>query len=371
MKTCGIVAEYNPFHNGHRYHLQQAKIKSEADLMIVVMSGNFVQRGEPAILDKWKRASCAVQNGADIVIELPYLYSTQAASQFAHGAVSLLKTAGVDFISFGSECGNLENLQEIAETSINPDHLHEALDHGMSYPKAYSLLTSEMLPNDILALCYLKEIQGSSIQPVLIQRTSDYLSDELSTDASAMAIREALFAQKDILNTTPMKEDLEHSYLPRWDVYYPYLRTFLLTSSKEQLEQFFLFQEGIENHLKKNAQWSSTWNEFLSSSVTYRYTAGRIRRTCLQAMVQLTKQEVQKLPLLDTLHILAFNENGRKWLHEKRKEDIRIASKFSDIPYPWRSLEYRTSLLYASVFPEEERKEILQKEIQGAMYIRN
>ncbi len=370
MKTCGIVAEYNPFHNGHQYHLQQTRMQSGTDLIIVVMSGNFVQRGEAAILDKWKRAACAVQNGADVVIELPYLYSTQAATQFAHGAVSLLKTAGVDCISFGSECGNLENLQEIAETSINPDHLREALDNGMSYPRAYSLLTSEMLPNDILALCYLKEIQGTGIQPILIQRTSDYLSDELSTDASAMAIRQAMFAGNDISGSTPMQEGLAQAFLPQWEAYYPYLRTFLLTSSKEQLERIFLFQEGIENHLKKNAQWSSSWQEFLSSSVTYRYTAGRIRRTCLQAMVQLTKQEVQKLPALDTLRILAFNDNGRKWLHEKRKEDVRIASKFSDIPYPWRTLEYRTSLLYASIFPEEKRKEILQKEIQGAMYIR-
>ncbi len=110
MKTCGIIAEYNPFHYGHAYQIKQTREKTNADIIIAVMSGNFVQRGEPAIIDKWKRAKAAIENGVDVVIELPYIYATQAGSQFAHGAVTILKCANVDYISFGSECGNLENL---------------------------------------------------------------------------------------------------------------------------------------------------------------------------------------------------------------------------------------------------------------------
>ena len=136
MKTCGIVAEYNPFHYGHKWQIEQARKLSGADLIIAVMSGNFVQRGEPAVLDKWKRAECALRNGVDVVIELPYRDATQSASHFAYGAIELLKLAGADAICFGSECGNLENLQEIADTPVNPDHLHMSLKQGMSFPKS-------------------------------------------------------------------------------------------------------------------------------------------------------------------------------------------------------------------------------------------
>lgn len=370
MKTCGITAEYNPFHNGHAYHIRETRKISGCDAVIVVMSGNFVQRGEPAVISKRARAEAAVKNGADVVIELPYLYSTQSAAQFAHGAVSLLKLAGVDQISFGSECGNLENLREISETSVNPDHLHVAMDTGMSYPRAYSLLTSAMYPNDILAVSYLREIAGTDIEPVIIPRTSDYLGEQMSENTSALAIRKALHDHEDISGSTPMADELTGAFHPFWEHYYPYLRTFLLTSSREQLSGLFLFQEGIENHLQKTALECSDWNSFLNSAVTYRYTAGRIKRTCLQAMTQFSLREKNKLPPLDTLRILAFNETGRQWLHDMRKSGIRVASKFSDIPYPWRSLEYRTTLLYASVFPEEQREEIIRSEIQGPSYIK-
>ena len=192
MKVCGIIAEYNPFHNGHRYQIEQARKLSGCDMVIAVMSGNFVQRGEPAIIDKWKRAKAAIENGVDLVIELPYFYATQSASKFAYGAVELLKIAKVDYISFGSECANLENLQEIADTSLNPDNLRESMQTGMSFPRAYSLLTGSMEPNDILAVSYLKHLKESNIQPVIVQRTSGYLSPEISENASALAIRKAL-----------------------------------------------------------------------------------------------------------------------------------------------------------------------------------
>jgi len=120
MKVCGITAEYNPFHNGHRYQIEKTKEKTGADVILAVMSGNFVQRGEPAVIDKWERAKAAVLNGVDVVIELPNIYALQAASRFAHGSVTLLKAAQVDCISFGSECGNLENLQESQKRPSTP-----------------------------------------------------------------------------------------------------------------------------------------------------------------------------------------------------------------------------------------------------------
>ena len=370
MHTCGIISEYNPFHNGHAFQIQKAREMSGADTIIAVMSGNFVQRGEPAVIDKWKRAEAAVRNGADVIIELPYFYAAQSASQFAEGGVNVLKHAGVDSICFGSECGNLENLQEIADTPVNPDHLQEALDSGMSYPKAYSLLTSKMYPNDLLAVSYLRAIKGTCIKPYLLQRTSGYLDETMKQNASALAIRRALQTGASLQGSTPMEETLKNSFLVWPEMYYPYLRTFLLTSSRQQLEELFLFSEGMENLLVKNAQKYDNYKDFLNACTNYRYTASRIRRCCLQAMNQVTKKEVHALPDYDCLRILAFNDQGRKWLAEQRKKEKRIAAKFADVPYPWRQMEYRTTLLYTSVMPEEERKRILELEIQGAHYIR-
>ena len=370
IRTCGIISEYNPFHNGHAYQIKKARELSGADCILAVMSGNFVQRGEPAVIDKWKRAEAAVRNGVDVVIELPYFYATQSASRFAQGGVEALKIAGADAICFGSECGNLENLQEIADTPVNPDHLHVAMDAGMSYPKAYSLLTSNMYPNDLLAVSYLRAVKDTGIKPYILQRTSGYLDDTMAENASALAIRKALKEHAPLLGSTPMEDVLKDSFQVWPEMYYSYLRTFLATAGRERLEDFFLFSEGIENHLMKNAQANASYDGFLKACTTYRYTASRIRRTCLQAMNQVTKKEAAALPKYDCLRILAFNDQGRRWLAEQRKKETRTASKFADVPYPWRQMEYRTTLLYTSVMPEEERIRILEEEIKGAHYIK-
>lgn len=371
MKTCGIICEYNPFHNGHKYQIEQARKKSNADIMIAVISGHFTQRGEPAIIDKWKRAEAAVRNGIDLVIELPYIFSTQAATSFAHGGVHLLKLCKIDAISFGSECGNLENLQDIAATSVNPDHLRESLNQGMSYPRAYSLLTANMAPNDILAVSYLKEIQDTSIEPILIQRTGGYLDPEIKTNASALAIRTALKDGSDLMDSTPMENILRASETVRLEQFWPYIRTFLLMTPSSVLSQYFLFSEGIENHLKKNAQTNSNIDSFLKNSTTYRYTTSKIRRCLLQAMMQIQKNTAKQLGMPDTLRVLAMNDKGRNWLSSKRKSNIKIASRFADIPKPWRDMEYQSTLLYTSVLSNQERERICHREIQGISYIKD
>ena len=369
MKVCGIVAEYNPFHTGHAWHIQQARQKSGCDVVIAVMSGDFVQRGEPAVEDRVSRAVTAVQNGCDAVISLPYIYATQSAGIFAHGAVSLLKQAGISHLAFGSECGNLENLLDIASTPVNPDHLHVSMDTGMSFPKAYSLLTTAMRPNDILAVAYLKEIEGSGIEPVLVQRTSDYGDAELHEVSSALAIRTALKEGRSVEGLTPCTH-LENAFIPWMEMYWPYLRNYLLLTDAATLGTYQMYSEGIENHLKEQARAADSYEDFIRRSVNYRYTASRIRRTCLQAMMQLKKEEVKRLGEPDTLHVLAFNDNGREWLHSMRKSDVRIASRFARVPWHWRDIEFRSALLYTSVFDEKKRREILEREIGGAVYVR-
>ncbi|MBR3311271.1 MAG: nucleotidyltransferase family protein [Solobacterium sp.] len=369
LKVCGIIAEFNPFHNGHAFLIQEARKITGCDAVIIVMSGNFVQRGEPAVTDKWTRAEFAVKNGADAVIELPFAYSVQSASQFARGGVSLLKAAGADWIAFGSECGNPENLKEIAETPTDPDHLRISLREGLSFPKAYSLLTGSMLPNDILAVSYLKAIGDAPITPVVIQRQGSYTDDNLGSFASAYAIRRALKEKREIGESTPMHDILMDSPLLFPEMYYPYLRTLLLTTPKEKLRDIFLVSEGIESHLIRQAESCSSYDSFIRASTTYRYTSSRIRRTILQIMTQTTKEEVRNLPAPDTLRILAVNDTGRKWLASLRGSEVRTACRFSQIPLPYRLMESRAAYLYASVLPEEQRKTILDNEIRGTHYV--
>ncbi|MGM9941761.1 MAG: nucleotidyltransferase family protein [Bulleidia sp.] len=369
MKTCGIICEYNPFHYGHQYQIEQARERSKADIMIGVMSGNFVQRGEPAVIDKWKRAEAAIRGGLDVVVELPLLFSIQAASHFAKGGVDLLKMCGCDAVSFGSECGNVENLQDIADTSVNPDHLRELMADGVSYPKAYSLLTSSMAPNDILGVCYLREIKDTGIEPVVIQRTGGYLDETMSSNASAMAIRKALRENTPLFHSTPMEETLQE-YQMYMERLWPYIRTYLIMTPSSVLSQYFLFSEGIENHLKKHADGNDDYASFMSSATTWRYTASRIRRCLLTCALQITKQEAETMRSPQAVRVLAFNDQGRAWLHEIRDKDVRIASRFSDLPQSFRDMEYRACQLYTSTMEEPLRTRILKEEIRGARYIR-
>lgn len=366
--VCGIVAEYNPFHYGHKRQIELTRKAVSPDVMVAVMSGNFVQRGEPAVVDKWTRAAAAVEQGIDIVFELPTIYSLQAASAFAHGSISVLKKAGITHLSFGSECGDLDNLQDIASTSIDPDHLRASLSSGIGYPKAYGLLTREMAPNDILAVAYLKEIADTDIRPVLIQRTGDYLDPAIGEYSSALAIREALYNSRDIGDSTPMKDILTHADLNRLELYYPYLRMYLLTAKRDQLQSVFLFNEGIERHLVRQAEDNPTYQGFLDSCVNARYTRSRIRRCLCHLLLGITYEEVKRLPAWDTLRVLAFNDTGRKYLRELKDSGVRVASTYAENPRPWREIELRAANVYGLVLPEEKRVYINKREIQGPVY---
>ncbi|MBW9212288.1 MULTISPECIES: nucleotidyltransferase family protein [Terrabacteria group] len=363
MKTCGIVVEYNPFHFGHLYQIQKIKKELQVDAIIVVISGNFVQRGEPALLDKWTRTEDVLKQGVDVVIELPYIYASQSASQFAKAAIKILQLAQVDYVCFGSECGNLENLKEIAQTPVNPDYLHEAMRDGSSFPKAYSLLTGAMLPNDILAVSYLKALENSSIQPYLIQRQGEaYHSLENKELASAQGIRYALRHKQDVSKATPLS--FQGKQFHHWNEYYPFLRFQLLSSTRKELQSFFLVQEGIEKHLINCAKECENFEKFINMAVNYRYTQARIQRTCLQILNHIKKEDVQSLKPLHQFRILGFNTIGRKWLKENKK--LPAVVKFSKLDEKLRQIELRTTYSYALVHHEQE---LIEREVKGPIFI--
>lgn len=353
MKACGIVVEYNPFHNGHRYHIEESRKITGCDVLIAVMSGNFTQRGEPAIIDKYARTKAALDNGVDLVLELPFLYVNQAATHFASAGVKILDLAGCSDMVFGSESNNLEELKEIAQMPIGIDNLKENMKTGISFPKAYGLLAREYLPNDILAISYLKALENTSITPHSIQRTTEYHSEKLEGSvASAKAIRKAFLNGEDVSSAAAMELDPDH--IVNMKDYYPMIRTLLLTLDLNYLSSLFLMDEGIENHLVKQAELYVDYEEFLSHAVTRRYTRSRIQRTLVSLLTQMQREKIRKIPPIDFIQVLGFNETGRAYLKELAKQEVKVASRFNQIPKPYRELQYRADVVYSMHFQDQD-----------------
>lgn len=370
MKITGIVTEYNPFHNGHAYHIEQARKLTEPDVLIAVMSGHFVQRGEPSITDKWQRTEAALRHGVDLVIELPVAYATQSAETFASKAVEILALAKCDTIVFGSESNDLETMKEIAELSIHIDSLKESMKTGISYPKALSLFSGEYDPNDILGIAYCRAANIYGITPYSIQRTNSYHSEDIDeTIASATAIRKALKSHLPISTQTPMIQLENQPTLPDWSHYYPLLQHKLLTTPKEDLQKMFLVSEGIENHMINQASLTDDVHQFIDQCVNRRYSKARIQRTMVQLLLHNTKKDIQELPKLDTLRILGFNRNGLKVLQMYKQEKINVASRFNQIPRPYRTMEHKATQVYASIYSSEEKKRIIERERKGPVII--
>ncbi len=371
MIITGLITEYNPFHKGHLHHIQEARRLTQCDVLIIVMSGHFTQRGEPTIVDKWKRTEAALNNGVDIVIELPFIATVQDASRFANHAVNLLNIAGCTHIVFGSESNDLEFMQEIADIAINVDHLKESLKTGMSYPMAYNLIHGPFHPNDILGIAYLKAMKNTKITPLCIQRTNSYHSEDIEENiASASAIRKALLNHQDIKDQSPMKDVLLSSELNTLSNYYSYLRLKLLTSPKNILKEIFLMSEGLENHLINQAKQYEYFDEFMSAAITKRYTRARIQRTLSHLLVHTTKNEVKQLAPINTIRLLGFNQTGQSYLKTLDKEEVKIASRFNQVHEKLRQLEYRATLTYTFGLSEKERVRLLQRELEGPLIIK-
>lgn len=343
MKTVGIIAEYNPFHNGHLFHLEQAKNMSGAENCIVAMSGNFVQRGEPACADKYLRAEWAVRGGADAVIEIPSIYAVSSAERFALGSIRTLMSVGViTHVSFGCETSDLSILEELSEIlSHEPsgfkDLLHEELKSGKSYPRARfdalkkfgisnEYLDALSKPNNILALEYLRVIKKyyPEIIPVPVQReANNYLETELTgTISSSTAIRsEAFKRNRKILEALPIYVGSSLYYNSTFPVCESKFENLLLYSLREKdLKQLTLLpdvSEGFENVIYKSVRTFSTYKEVLEASKSKRYTMARIKRIAISSLLGITaNQFVNSIKNYDSeyLHFLCIGKNKRALL---------------------------------------------------------
>ncbi|HPZ59389.1 MAG TPA: nucleotidyltransferase [Bacillota bacterium] len=351
MNNIGVIAEYNPFHNGHLYHLEETKKLGQADHVIAVMSGDFTQRGEPALYDKWIRAEMAVKNGVDLVIELPFIFACNNAEYFAMGGIHILNGLGcVSYFSFGSETGELANLQRVAEILVDEgpelkEALKKYLDQGYSYPRARFEAVKEIEgeeaadlirePNNILGVEYLKQWirTGKLMTPIAVKRMGKGYHDRSVSHqlASATAIRQAIAGDQNLNRvkkalpeaTAEIMERCGQNPATDYERFFPILVYKILTTPVESLAEILSVGEGLENKLKKAIIKSRNMEELIGSVLSKRYTETRIKRLLLHTLTSLTKREffemVAEMPLY--ARVLGFSSKGAKLLrHIKQTE---------------------------------------------------
>ena len=363
MNITGIITEYNPFHLGHKYHLEKSKKDTSSDATICIMSGNFVQRGEPALLDKFNRAEIAVKNGVDLVIELPLIFSVSSAEFFSSGACRILdKTSVVNSLYFGSEHGDIEDLLGIAKVLNNEDKnfnsiLKKNLSIGLPFYKAREETLYEIIPNireknilnnsnNILAIEYIRALEqlNSKIEPVTLKRLGSNYNDTTINNnfASATSIRKKLNSSNNnissIKDVIPIEtyNHLNSLVKDNYDFVYPedtfdYIKYKLLTEG-HNLKNIFDVCEGLDNKILKELNSSSSLSELILNTKSKRYSYTRISRLLLQFFLGFENYKTEKLlkGTPDYIRPLAFNETGCKILKEiKKKGNVRIITKVS------------------------------------------
>ncbi|NIL31453.1 nucleotidyltransferase [Bacillus sp. RZ2MS9] len=398
MKAGGIVVEYNPFHNGHLYHVQQTKKLTQSDIIIAVMSGPFLQRGEPALISKWYRTKMALANGVDLVVELPYIFATQKAETFANGAISILNALRVSEICFGSEDGQIENFYNTISVQKNEEEtfnylVKQFMDAGNSYAKATSdafshILTSEKnidmsQPNNILGFQYMKAIlsQNSSIQAQTIKRFASHYHDETFNDqhiASATSIRKQLFSEEGSFTTiepflpqatTSLLANYKQNYgiLHNWEQYFSFFKYRLMTMSPGDLRHIYEIEEGLEHRILSKIQNSSSFYSFMEALKTKRYTWTRLQRACTHILTNTTKEEIRSANIeqhAPYIRLLGMSQKGQTYLSKnKKKIELPILTHTKTFDHAALDIEKKANSVYFSIMHEPLRTQLLKQDI--------
>lgn len=350
MSVLGIVVEYNPFHNGHLYHLKKAKEITGAKYTVAVMSGNFTQRGTPAILDKYKRTMIALKNGVDMVVELPVLYATSSANYFARGAVSILKALGVDHLCFGTETGDLSLLKKASEeTQDFRKHIKKGLNLGMSYPSAYQHALTQtgnpinLSPNNILAIEYLRALRETeaSIMPHAIVRNQNLksateITKSVTRATEKIAKKRELSQIRSMLKGVPTDtfRSIEVSIKQRKNINLNNFSTILqykLLTHANNLDQFLDVDEGLENRLLKSASTKHYIDDIISDIKTKRYTKTKLQRMITHILLDIKKTDLINYPTPPYVRILGFRHGSQELL--KDIKDLPLITNIKNAPY--------------------------------------
>ena len=369
MKKIGIICEYNPFHNGHIYHLQKIKEMYPESIIILVMSTSFTMRGEISILNKWDKTSIALNYGVDLVIELPTFYSTNSADTFAEGAIKILNYLECNYLVFGSESNNIELLKELADIEINnkdyDNKVKEYMDKGNNYPSSMSKALMELsnktinLPNDLLGLSYVKEIikQNSKIEPITILRSNDYHLE------GASSIREAINNKKDIKAMVP-KETLDK--VITYDIKNNYFKLlkYKILSDMNNLNTYLDVDEGLDNLIRKNIIKVNSYDELINKIKTKRYTYNRLNRMFIHLLLNIKKENIEKLKKINYIRVLGFSTLGKRYLKELRnKINIPIITNYSDLDDNNLDFELYVTNIYNEIINRSDLNTIELKSI--------
>ena len=361
MTVTGIIAEFNPFHNGHKYLLEQAE-----GVKIVAMSGNFVQRGEPAIVDKWIRAQMALENGADLVVELPFLVAVQSADHFAKGAVEILSRLGIDQLTFGTE--EVLDYQAIAtvyaEKEAEMEALLRSLPEDLSYPQKTQKMWETFAgveftgdtPNHILGLAYAKACAGKAIalKPIQRQGAGFHSEEKEVAYASATSLRLHKEDQDFVDKFMPNSQLYQSAPQVTWEEYYQLLNYQILTHP--DLTQIFQVNEELANRIKDAIRSASSVEDLVNQVATKRYTKARVRRILTYILVG-AREEI----LPTAIHVLGFTEKGQAHL-KSLKGQVNVVTRIGR--EPWDSLSQQADQVYQLGHPQ------LPEQIWGRVPVR-
>ena len=368
-KVVGIVAEYNPFHNGHLYQINKIREKYEDATIVVVCSSSFTQRGDTSILNKFDKAKVALNNGVNLVVELPYVYSTQSSDIFASAAIKILNYLKVDTICFGTERDSIDEIKKCADTQLNnPEYdkiVKEQLDLGINYPTALNKALKKLIgieitePNDLLALSYIKEIIKNkyNIEIFSIKRTNDFHdinSNEMIVSASN--IKNKLINNIDIKDKVPSDVYEILKNIKFNNKYFEFLKYKI--NSESDLEKYLDVDEGLSSRIRNSIDKSNSLEELIQNIKTKRYTYNKISRMLNHILCSFTKDERDQVKTIEYIRILGFDEVGQKHLNSIKDDiDIKILNKF-DTSYKALEIEKRVSSIYSMIMSNIMNKEI-------------
>lgn len=349
MEIIGVIAEYNPFHNGHLYQLEKIKELYENSLIVLILNGYFLERGIPSIETKEEKTRLALKYGVDIVIELPFVFGSNSSDIFASSSIELLNELGVKTLVFGSESNDVELLTSIAKyqsTDEFKNSLKDNLKKGLNYPTAMNKagLRSIKDPNDLLGISYIKAILDGKydIKPVTIKRTNDYL-DTKSNDSiiSSTNIREKINNNIDISNFIPEGNIATINN----ELLFNLIKYKII--SDDDLSKYLTVDEGIEYRLKKVIKNVNNLNELVTSIKSKRYTYNRIMRMLIHILVGLTKEDKKELKRNEYIRLLGFTSKGSKYLNSIKKDlKLPLVTKITNIDSKIKDYEFKAAEIY-------------------------
>ena len=373
MSTIGIICEYNPFHNGHLYHINKIKEMFPDSTIVLVMSGHFMQRGNISVLNKWDKTEIALNNGVDLVLELPYPFASQSSDIFAHGALEILNALKVDYLVFGSECDDIDKLTLMAKEQLYNkdynDNVKKYLDAGCNYPTslAKALSININTPNDLLGLSYIKEIikNNYNIKPISIKRTNNYHDVNSNNKIiSSTNIRKKLSNCEDIKKYIPSNSH-NYRYYTNYENEYFKLLKYKILSSLNNLDIYQTVDEGIDKRIRNKILACNSLEEFIFNIKTKRYTYNKINRMCSHILLNFTKKEANNFKNIEYIRVLGFNQKGRTYLNKIKKDiELPIFTKF--IKNDMLNLELRATYIYALITNDNT---IISKEYKNKIII--